>query len=103
MFKRLETNQKKRVTIYINDRPYGVPADETVAAAVLASGIHHTRTTPVSGANRAPYCMMGVCYECLMVIDGRANQRACKLYVSDGMRIECQQAAGPSYIKEVPK
>ncbi|NOQ88976.1 MAG: (2Fe-2S)-binding protein [Gammaproteobacteria bacterium] len=103
MFKRLETNQKKRVTIYINDRPYGVPADETVAAAVLASGIHHTRTTPVSGANRAPYCMMGVCYECLMVIDGKPNQRACQRTVADGMSIDCQQAAGPSGIKEVAK
>lgn len=107
MFKRLETNPQKCVTIYINDRPYGVPADETVAAAVLASGlvseIGHTRTTPVSGAFRAPYCMMGVCYECLMVIDGLANQRACQQTVAEGMRIECQQAAGPSSIKEVAK
>ena len=98
MFKRLETNPQKRVTIYINDIPYGVPADETVAAAVIASGLvsemGHTRTTPVSGANRAPYCMMGVCYECLMVIDGKPNQRACQQTVADGMSIKCQQAAG---------
>lgn len=107
MFKRLETRPQQRVTIYINDRAYAVPADESVAAAILASGlvseIGHTRTTPVSGAFRAPYCMMGVCYECLMVIDGLANQRACQQTVAEGMRIECQQAAGPSSIKEVAK
>jgi len=94
MFKRLETKPQNRVTIFINDRPYGVPADETVAAAVLASGIRYTRTTQVTGKHRAPYCMMGVCFECLMVIDGRANQRACQLTVVDGMRIECQQETG---------
>jgi predicted molibdopterin-dependent oxidoreductase YjgC len=107
MFKRLETKPQKRVTVYINDRPYGVPADETVAAAVLACGLvsemGYTRTTPVSGAHRAPYCMMGVCFECLMVIDGKANQRACQRTVADGMSIECQQAAGPSAIKVVAK
>ena len=98
MFKRLETNPQKRVTIYINEKPYAVPADETVAAAVLASGVvnevGYTRTTPVSGSHRAPYCMMGVCYECLMIIDGKPNQRACQQTVADGMSIECQQAAG---------
>ena len=94
MFKRLEKNPQKRVTIYINDKPYAVPASETVAAAVLASGIRFTRTTPVSGAPRAPYCLMGVCYECLMVIDGKSNQRACKQYVADGMRIETQHGPG---------
>jgi len=107
MFKRLQTNPQKRVTIYINEKSYAVPADETVAAAVLASGavseIGYTRTTPVSGSHRAPYCMMGVCYECLMVIDGKANQRACKQTVADGMSIECQQAAGLPYIKEALK
>ena len=103
MFKRLETKPQKRVTIYINDRPYGVPADESVAAAVLASGIRYTRTTPVSGAHRAPYCMMGVCFECLMVIDGKANQRACQRTVADGMFIECPQTAEPSSIKAVVK
>ncbi len=94
MFKRIEANQKKWVTIYINERPYGVPAGETVAAAVLASGIRHTRTTPVSGAHRAPFCLMGVCYECLMVIDGLPNQRACQLTVAEGMKIESQHGPG---------
>lgn len=107
MFKRLEKSSSQRITIYIYDKPYCVYAGETVAAAVLASGLvsemGYTRTTPISGAYRAPYCMMGVCYECLMVIDGKPNQRACQQTVADGMRIEPQQAAGISCIEEVPK
>ncbi len=94
MFKRLDKNPEKQVTIFIDGVPFVVPADETVAAAVIASGIRHTRTTPVSGAHRAPFCLMGVCYECLMVINGKANQRACKTYVVEGMHIETQHGSG---------
>ena len=96
MFKRLDNPAHNRVNITINGQPVQVPEGETVAAAVLAHGLAVTRTTPVSGAPRAPFCLMGVCFECLMVIDGIANQRACMAQVREGMRIECQQGVGDS-------
>jgi predicted molibdopterin-dependent oxidoreductase YjgC len=94
MFKRLDENPAETVSITIDGTQFDVPAGETVAAAVLASGVWQTRTTVVSGSPRAPFCLMGVCYECLMVIDGKPNQRACREVVNDGMRIESQDAAG---------
>ncbi|MEA2079782.1 MAG: (2Fe-2S)-binding protein [Pseudomonadota bacterium] len=94
MFKRLDNSAQNRVNVTINGQPVQVPEGETVAAAVLAHGLAYTRTTPVSGAPRAPFCLMGVCFECLMVIDGKTNQRACMEQVRDGMRIECQQGTG---------
>lgn len=94
MFKYLDENPAERVTIYIDGQPFEVPAGGTVAAAVLASGMGATRTTPVSGAPRAPFCLMGVCYECLMIIDGQSNRRACKELVYEGMTIERQHGAG---------
>ncbi len=95
MFRRLDDNPgKKTVTVSIEGQPIEVPAGETVAAAVLASGIGYTRTTPLSGSPRAPLCLMGVCYECLMVINGKPNQRACKEYVAEGMSIERQHGTG---------
>ena len=94
MLKRLDDNPEKTVTVTIEGQPVEVPAGETVAAAVLASGIGYTRTTPVSGSPRAPFCLMGVCYECLMIIDGQPNQRACKEYVAEGMAIERQHGTG---------
>ena len=94
MFKRLDENPAETVSITIDGAQFDVPAGETVAAAVLASGVWHTRTTVVSDSPRAPFCLMGVCYECLMVIDGKPNQRACREIVNDGMRIECQHATG---------
>jgi predicted molibdopterin-dependent oxidoreductase YjgC len=94
MFKRLENNPDKRVMISIDGKPVAVAAGETVAAAVLVSGMGYTRTTAVSASPRAPFCLMGVCYECLMVIDGQPNRRACQEYVVEGMRIETQHGAG---------
>ena len=94
MFKRLDNFTRKRVSVTINGQPVQVPEGETVAAAVLAHGLRSTRRTPVSGTPRAPFCLMGVCFECLMVIDGKANQRACMEQVREGMRIESQQGPG---------
>ena len=47
----------------------------------------------MSGAKRAPYCMMGVCFECLVTIDGVGNRQACLIPVSAGMRVETQSGA----------
>lgn len=94
MFRRLEEKAEERVTITIDGQPFEAAVGETVAAAVLASGIRDTRTTPVSGVLRAPFCLMGVCYECLMVIDGQPNRRACKERVHEGMIIERQKGLG---------
>ena len=96
MFKRLDNSAHNRVNVTINGQPVQVPEGETVAAAVLTYGLPYTRTTPESGAPRAPFCLMGVCFECLMVIDGKVNQRACMTQVRDGMHIECQQGVGES-------
>jgi predicted molibdopterin-dependent oxidoreductase YjgC len=65
-------------------------AGDTVAAALLANGVQACRRTPVSGAPRGPYCMMGVCFECLVVIDGVGNRQGCLVPLREGMRIETQ-------------
>ncbi len=96
MFKQLVNENIEKLQITLNGQKILVPAGTTVAAAALSQGLRATRTTPVSGVQRAPFCMMGVCYECLMVIDGKANQRACVTFVEDGMEIDCQQGVGPA-------
>lgn len=60
---------------------------DTVAAALLAAGVTTFRTT-FSGAPRAPFCMMGACFECTVTIDGRANRQACMEKVVPGMIVE---------------
>jgi predicted molibdopterin-dependent oxidoreductase YjgC len=62
---------------------------ETVAAVLFVEGLLATRTTS-GGAPRGVYCGMGVCFDCLVVVDGRPNTRACMTLVEPGMRISRQ-------------
>ncbi|GAA5237135.1 (2Fe-2S)-binding protein [Verticiella sediminum] len=97
MFKRLEAmpGQPARPVVHIDFTGVTVPcrAGDSVAVALLASGHEVCRTTVVGGVPRGPYCMMGVCYDCLVTIDGQANRQACMTPVRDGMRVERQQRA----------
>lgn len=60
---------------------------DSVAAALFAAGSGLTRRSAVSGEPRAPYCMMGVCFECLAEIDGVPNRQACMVQVRPGMTV----------------
>lgn len=93
MFRRLPEASGKAIAFTIDGERAQAIAGDTVAAALLANGIEHCRTTPVSNARRAPYCMMGVCFECLVTIDGVGNRQACLIPVHEGMRIETQRGA----------
>jgi predicted molibdopterin-dependent oxidoreductase YjgC len=91
MFERLPPEPAHdAVTIFIGGERHTARATDSVAAAMLAAGVDHCRTTPVSGAPRAPYCMMGVCFECLVTIDGVGNRQGCLVRVREGMRVEMQ-------------
>jgi D-hydroxyproline dehydrogenase subunit gamma len=79
------------VRLRIDGREVSARSGDTVAAALLLAGLGHCRTTPVSGSPRAPYCMMGVCFDCLVSIDGTGNQQACMVPVREGMVVERQQ------------
>lgn len=88
-----EVRATRSVSLTFNDQALTVPAGITVAAALLMSGINRFRATPVSESPRAPYCMMGVCFECLVDIDGVPNRQSCLIEVADGMRIHSQEGA----------
>jgi predicted molibdopterin-dependent oxidoreductase YjgC len=82
-----------KLTFTYDGRAVRARAGDSIAAALLAAGIQVTRTTPVSGASRGPYCMMGACFECLAVVDGRPSVQTCMTEVRDGMRVERQDGA----------
>ncbi len=90
MFKRLG-DAGATLTLSVDGRPIRARIGDTMAAAMLAAGIEHCRTTAVSGAPRAPYCLMGVCFECLVMIDGVGSRQSCLVPVRDGMKVETQQ------------
>ena len=97
LFRRLEEPDCRWVEIQVDGVSSRVREGESVAAALLASGMCSCRTSPVSGAPRAPYCMMGVCFECLVEIDGVPNRQSCQIPVEDGMQIRRQQGAAQEH------
>jgi predicted molibdopterin-dependent oxidoreductase YjgC len=81
------------LTIWFDDRAISARNGDSVAVALLAAGVTTTRFTPVSGAPRGPYCMMGACFECLADVDGRPNVQTCMTPARYGMRINRQDGA----------
>jgi len=81
------------VTITFEGKPMTVPAGVSVAAALLVGGVQDFRSSVVSQAPRAPYCMMGVCFECLVEIDGIPSRQSCIVTVQDGMQVRRQIGA----------
>lgn len=69
---------------------------DSVASALLVAGVETTKISAVSGAARGPYCMMGVCFECLVEIDGVPNRQACLTPIADGMSVRTE--TGPTQV-----
>lgn len=79
------------VKINVDGVDIEVPASISVAAAVLGhkhekSAFHNAK----DGSPRAPYCLMGVCFECMMEIDGVENVQSCLVPVREGMVVRRQ-------------
>lgn len=79
------------ISVYINGIKTPAKAGQTVVSVLLQNNHKYNRTTAVSGDMRSAYCLMGACFDCLVNIDGMANQQACLTTVTDGMRITYQQ------------
>ncbi|HEY7593378.1 MAG TPA: (2Fe-2S)-binding protein [Actinophytocola sp.] len=69
-------------------------AGQSVGAALIAAGYPAWRTTRHAGAPRGVFCGIGVCFDCLVVVNGRPNQRACLTEVRGGDEVEPQEGTG---------
>lgn len=100
MFKRLDaavaggsTNTPPALSILWEGQPLACRSGDSVAAALLAAGVADCRDTPVRGVPRGPFCMMGVCFDCLVTIDGQPNRQACMTPVRECMVVLRQRGA----------
>ncbi|HLG48911.1 MAG TPA: (2Fe-2S)-binding protein [Reyranella sp.] len=89
MFKRL-ADAGETVSLKVDGKDIRARLGDTVAGAMLAAGVDRFRTTPVTESPRAPYCLMGVCFDCLVTIDGVGSRQACLVPVREGMSVETQ-------------
>ena len=94
MFRPIDTPlARASVTLHVQGRPVTARAGDTLAVALLNAGVVPFRQTPVSGQPRAPLCLMGVCFECLVEVDGQQNEQSCMIEVCDGMQVRLQIGA----------
>ncbi len=82
------------VRITVDGSPVSTYLGESVAAALMADGELALRTT-AGGEPRGLFCGMGVCFDCLVVVDGVPGTRACITWVRDGMEVRRQRGPGP--------
>ena len=93
MFEQLPVGPANPIRFFFEGEEIAAFEGQSLAAALLAAGVRHFRETPASGAPRGPYCMMGVCFDCLLVVDGLPNVQSCMVAVRDGMRVARQTGA----------
>ena len=78
----------ERVNLTVDGKSIEAYQGETVAAAMLAAGIRAFHKSHKHQQPRSLYCGMGICYECLVTINGVHAQRACITLVEEGMQVE---------------
>ncbi|MFQ5614120.1 MAG: (2Fe-2S)-binding protein [Anaerolineae bacterium] len=76
------------ITITVNGQPVEAYPGESIAAALMAAGRRALRHTPVYGSPRGFFCGMGICFDCLVTVDGQPNVRSCLAEVRPGCVIE---------------
>ncbi|MBE1284176.1 MAG: (2Fe-2S)-binding protein [Rhodobacteraceae bacterium] len=90
MFRSLQDVGASPVTLSVNGQPVTALPGQSVWTAMAVAGQTETRKAALSGEARSAYCAMGVCFECLVEIDGLPNQQACLRRVADGMVVITQ-------------
>lgn len=80
----------KAVDVQVDGRQVEAFEGETIAAVLLANGIRRFRRTRQGNKPRGIYCGMGVCFDCLVTVDGVHNVRACVTPIKNGMRIDTE-------------
>lgn len=79
------------VRLSIDDRTVEAPEGASVAAALLLAGYAAFGHNPVTNEAEGPWCLIGVCFGCLVEIDGISDRQACLVPVSDGMTVRTRE------------
>jgi len=82
------------VSFSFDDLPVEGRPGEPIAAALFAAGIRVLRTMPRFGDQRGGFCMIGRCTDCMVVVDGLPNIRACVTPVAAGLDVRTQRGLG---------
>jgi len=76
------------ITFFFNGEKYTGKEGQTVAAALIDNGQRELRRTRFGEEPRSIFCGIGICFDCVVTINGIANQRACLIEISNQMQVE---------------
>jgi sarcosine oxidase subunit alpha len=88
-------NRGKKINVLINGTQVDAYEGELVSTVLQAEGIYVFNHKHKTGKPSGIYCAMGVCYECLVTVDGVVNIRACQTFVKDQMEIQTSELVKP--------
>jgi predicted molibdopterin-dependent oxidoreductase YjgC len=81
------------IKFFFDDQEVTGLTGQSVGAALLAINERILRKTRFNEKGRGLFCGIGVCFDCLVVIDGLANQRSCLTEIKAGMKVQTQVGA----------
>lgn len=90
MFRQLREPAVERCRIELDGEVVEAPEGTNLACWLLTRAVRRFRVSAVGASPRAPYCLMGICFECLVEVDGVRDRRACLTSIRGGMRIRRQ-------------
>jgi predicted molibdopterin-dependent oxidoreductase YjgC len=82
------------IAFTFDGEPMRAEAGQTIAAALVADGIASWRSTRFGDSPRGILCGIGVCYDCLLTLNGEPNVRACVTRVESGDDVRRQDGVG---------
>lgn len=85
---------RQRIPFTFDGKPLEAEAGQSVGAALAAAGHRSWRRTRVANRPRGIFCGIGVCFDCLVIVNTRPNQRACLVELEPGDVIETQEGPG---------
>jgi D-hydroxyproline dehydrogenase subunit gamma len=84
----------RRFAIEVNGEKLIAYEGETIAAALIAAGWRSFRRTEKMKQPRGLYCGIGLCHDCMMIVNGVPNTRTCQTLATPGCRVETQEGRG---------
>lgn len=81
----------KNINFTFNGREFSGLEGQSIAAALIAADQRELRKTRFESSSRSIFCGIGICFDCVVVVDGIANQRSCLIEIKDGMKVESAQ------------
>jgi aerobic-type carbon monoxide dehydrogenase small subunit (CoxS/CutS family) len=76
------------ISFIFNGEKFSGAQGQSVAAALIANGQRELRRTRFGEKPRSIFCGIGICFDCVVTINGVANQRACLIEISSDMKVE---------------